>query len=350
MTEPRQLADGPLDCAAVELWLAEAAEMTLPAAIAEGVRRHAMDCAACAEKLTEASRGREWLLILKQEPLEPPADIVAKILARTSLAGDKSGLGSASEGDAGRVMAGAGFIGAGVPAGAESDGGSVPYWQRSSVVVLRRTLLDPRLALVAAMAFFSISLTLNLLGVRFSGLRASDLEPANLHRTFTRQAAETHAGVVRYYENLRIVYEVEARVQQLRRAAQTGPPSQAPRPRKQSFDPAGNTAGHSSSRFARQGRRALPDPRPIPFGPAIDTAFHRSARQFSPFRVKSLLRNEQIVEPVFLQPRSCCLWSSAAEHTLAASPVFSFEVRPAMRLCFLRCSMRAFPARERRLA
>ena len=75
------------------------------------------------------------------------------------------------------------------------------------------------MALVAAMAFFSISLTLNLMGVKLTQFRAADLEPQAMRRAVTRQYAQANARVVHYYENLRIVYEVESRVHQLRQAA-----------------------------------------------------------------------------------------------------------------------------------
>ena len=75
---------GQLDCAAVELLWVEAAEGTLPVTVAEQVRAHTSECAACREKISQARKGREWLLFLKLEPLLPPSDLVAKILARTT--------------------------------------------------------------------------------------------------------------------------------------------------------------------------------------------------------------------------------------------------------------------------
>src|ERR1039457_1082978 len=61
---------------------------------------------------------------------------------------------------------------------------------------------QPRLAMTAAMAFFSIALTMNLTGVHLQDLRASDLKPSSLKRDFTN----ANASVKRYYEGLRVVY------------------------------------------------------------------------------------------------------------------------------------------------
>jgi hypothetical protein len=334
MKDPYQSAAGPnatsqqVDCAAVELWLADAAESALPPAIAEQIRVHAAGCAVCEEKLTQARSGREWLLVLKQEALEPPADMVAKIMARTSLA--------CAAGDAGRSLLdfpaqshvgkdeddhhATGFTRN--DSGASETRVSIPAWQRSSVVVLRRTLLDPRLALVAAMAFFSISLTLNMLGFRVTNVHAADLAPRNMRRAVVRQYASTDARIARYYENLRIVYEVEARVQQLRRAAETDtPPQPGNKPRKQSFDSTGDSKGDSSTR---------PAPRPIVTSPRLNAALHPPAH-------------------------SPPLAISEVGHTLTASLVPPFGFRPAVRArsCSLGnlCSSARCPsALERRLA
>ena len=73
--------------------------------------------------------------------------------------------------------------------------------------------MQPRLAMTAAMAFFSITLTLNLTGVHLSDLRAADLTPSNLKHSFYH----ANASVVRYYTNLRVVYELESRVNEIKR-------------------------------------------------------------------------------------------------------------------------------------
>ena len=65
------------------------------------------------------------------------------------------------------------------------------------------------------MAFFSITLILNVAGVRMSTLRSIDLRPSALVRTYY----EASGRVVKYYENLRFVYELETRVRELKQAA-----------------------------------------------------------------------------------------------------------------------------------
>jgi hypothetical protein len=86
--------------------------------------------------------------------------------------------------------------------------------RKFSLNSVMHTMMQPRLAMTAAMAFFSIALTLNLTGVRLTDLKASDLKPVNLKRSFY----QADASVVRYYENLRVVYELESRVRDLQRS------------------------------------------------------------------------------------------------------------------------------------
>lgn len=302
---------GQVDCSTVEVLLAEAAEGLLSPVRQQQMRDHAAACPGCREKLERARQGREWLGILKQETLEPPTDLVARILAKTSLRDgadspefndsaralrDFAALGGPAVSDTRHiggkksdVKPASGRAGKQSVAGDEPIPSDVPVWQRNSVVVLRRTLLEPRLALVAAMAFFSITLTLNLMGVRLTDVRFSDLQPQNLGRAVTRQYAETNARMSRYYENLRIVYEVESRVQQIRRAAQTKPqPQNGVKPQKQSPGsghsstgtgmaiPTGSMAANPATKSGRStaAPHRVPDPAPVVTSPAMEAAYH----------------------------------------------------------------------------
>jgi hypothetical protein len=247
-----------LDCVAVELLWVEAAEGTLAPTVAERVRAHTSECASCREKISQARKGREWLLMLKLEPLVPPSDLVAKILARTTGASETShprwstpkipaeidtrtaerySLPGYASPDFETVPSSSDAVGEDGSVGYDGIA-ATPVWQRPSVVLLRKTVFEPRMALVAAMAFFSISLTLNLVGVKLTSFRASDLEPQAMRRAVTRQYAEANARVVHYYENLRIVYEVESRVHQLRQAADSTPVQE-----KTSYPPAKQGSG-----------------------------------------------------------------------------------------------------------
>jgi len=72
---------------------------------------------------------------------------------------------------------------------------------------------QPRFAMSFGMAFFSLSVALSVLGVKPADLRSISLRPAAIRHTYYN----TQARVVRYYENIRFVYEVESRVRELKR-------------------------------------------------------------------------------------------------------------------------------------
>jgi hypothetical protein len=150
------------------------------------------------------------------------------------------------------------------------------------------TMLQPRLAMTAAMAFFSIALTLNLTGVHLSNLRASDLKPSSI----LRSAYETKARVVRYSDNLRVVYELESRVRGLQgsddtgsssstRAPQNTPATQNPDGSKQ---PDGQTPG--SKNPDQKQNRSKPNPgssrREAPAGNLLLVQFAQRAAEASP--------------------------------------------------------------------
>ena len=195
--------------------IADALDGTLPPAEAAAFARHHSECAFCAQVLKETQQGRDWMRYLAVEP-EVPADLLNKILTRTTgLADDAAARGIA------------------LPAQAHTP----RAWQRSGLPMLHvarqfaRHAVEPRLMMTLAMAFFSIALTLNLTGIHLSELRPGDLEPSHLRATVTRQYYAANEQVTKYYLNLRLVYEMEARVRELRRSTEAEPAAlQTPRP------------------------------------------------------------------------------------------------------------------------
>ena len=69
------------------------------------------------------------------------------------------------------------------------------------------------------MAFFALSVGLSVAGVKPADLRQVSLRPSAIRHTYYN----TQARVVRYYENVRLVYEVESRVAQESSATVTRP-------------------------------------------------------------------------------------------------------------------------------
>jgi hypothetical protein len=165
---------------------------------------HMATCANCTTLFEEARQGREWLEFLSPEP-EVPAGLLDKLLAQTG-PGQMAGIGLAT------------------PAG-----NVVPITviaQRQGLIARMRRFAEPRLLMTAAMAFFSIAVTLNLTGVRLSRIRLSDLKPTSLKMYVERQFTTASTPIIRYYDHLRFVYEVQSRMRELRRTTQNSSDTQ----------------------------------------------------------------------------------------------------------------------------
>ncbi len=177
--DPRpELEPGP----AVD-WDAELADLPggLPEEREAALRSHAGGCPRCAALLREAEAGYAWLQLLHPEPPVPSA-LLGKILAQTAeLAAPASG--------------------AAVPGALLLPPPSFGSHGRNGL-------------LTAAMAFFSIALTLSVTGARPGSLQTAVHAPAALSRHFF----DAKKQVVSYYDNLLLVREVEATVDELRRA------------------------------------------------------------------------------------------------------------------------------------
>lgn len=216
-----------LRCEEWEALLADALDGLLSAAEGEAFKAHSADCPICARLLAEAKQGQEWMQFLHVEP-ELPGNLVERILERTS----------------------------GITAGGPLAVAGAPLPVAAGVLRLPvRRVWDNRLMMTAAMAFFSIALTLNLTGIHLADLRISDLTPANIHNTLSRQVYGTKSQMVRYYDNLRFVLEVESKMREFRRAEEIERPPARQKPASNppsGNSPSGNSKGGGTSKVAPQ--------------------------------------------------------------------------------------------------
>ncbi len=199
-------------CGQWETLLADALDGLLRPEDESTFQNHMAGCAACTALFEQARRGREWLEFLSPEP-ETPAGLLDKILAQTG-PGQTATLGVAA-GDGLGLQAGPG----GIPL-QRGTALNVPAWQKPGFMGFVRRFAEPRLMMTAAMAFFSIALTLNLTGVRLTDLRLANLRPSAVRSYVQRQFTIASTPIVRYYDHLRFVYEVQSRMRELRRTTE----------------------------------------------------------------------------------------------------------------------------------
>ena len=178
-----------MQCVEFEGMLSDALDATLHGSMLAAFEAHQQSCTVCAALYREASAGMHWLKGL--EDIEPPKNLVHNILAQT--------IGAVPE--------------ASTPAAPVSEGWFGKLRARISPVFA--PVMTPRFAMSFGMAFFSITMLANLAGFRVSDLKHVDLSVKGIQKTYY----STEARVVRYYENIRLVYEIESRVRDLRRAA-----------------------------------------------------------------------------------------------------------------------------------
>jgi hypothetical protein len=211
MTQFDEMLNQPNGCAVCEAMLPEAVDGTLTEAEQQAFDRHVASCVQCAQELAEAQRGAAWLSMLKSKAPEPPAGLLERILAETSgLAAPVAIVAEEPE---------AAYDWSARPVAAHAASGWSGRWATARMKLgemfsfdAASNIFQPRLAMTAAMAFFSIALTLNLTGVRLRDIRSANFGPSGVKRT----VADLGASASRQFENSRVVYQVESRVSELR--------------------------------------------------------------------------------------------------------------------------------------
>lgn len=199
MTDQTQF-ERSMGCEACEAMCLDAVDGTLAAADQAMFDRHVTGCVQCAEQFSEAQRGAAWMEMLKVHRPEPSPGLMQRILAQTS------------EAEMSRVFPRFGVVPTPRFAVVPQRGFQEKLWDSIEAAFTFDTshsYFQPRMAMTAAMAFFSIALTLNL-----SGIRLTDLRPGTIQRT----VAEARASAARQFQSIKVVYQVESRVNELRDA------------------------------------------------------------------------------------------------------------------------------------
>ncbi len=193
-----------IECAEFEALLSDAldGEGQLSPARKEAFEAHRRVCAICGPLFADVQAGQQWLREL--EAVEPPAHLVHNILAATS--------GVVST----RALA------------ATAGGRTTPLGERlrerwdSFFTPLAAFVRQTRFVMSFGMIFFSFSLALNAAGVKPSDVAKISLRPSALRHAYN----DAQIKVVKYYDNIRFVYEIESKVRELKRAntpAEPGP-------------------------------------------------------------------------------------------------------------------------------
>jgi hypothetical protein len=206
-----------MSCSKFDALLSQAIDGTLAGDKLAVFEAHGRECRLCGPLLQEAESGRSWLKSLTD--VEPPAELITNILLRTT----------------------------GVVPGKTHAAGEPASWatrlrELGAAIVspIAAVARQPRFAMSFGMAFFTLSVTLSMAGVKLSDIRHLDLRPSAIRRTYY----ETSGRVVKYYENIRFVYEIESRVRQFKEATA---PAEQPREEQRHNDERKNKSNNNTS-------------------------------------------------------------------------------------------------------
>jgi len=190
-----------MQCNEFDLLLSDALDGVLSGPGLDRFEAHARACKTCGPLLAEAEAGRQWLKGLTE--VEPPASLVNNILASTTGV-DTQRLRTTARAQQPRVS-------------------WLEHVQASFLEPVWAMVRQPRFAMSFGMAFFALSVSLTMAGVKPADISQISLRPTAIRRTYYN----TQARVVRYFNNARYVYEVEAALHGIKRNLNPAEPSRS---------------------------------------------------------------------------------------------------------------------------
>jgi hypothetical protein len=177
----------------LEVVLCDYADGVLELDERQAVESHLSACAACSEFLRDIQAAAGFLR--RVESPEPPPELVTRILYHAPG-------GGAPEQPA--------------PERARGFGGWFRGW-----------FLQPRFVMGMAMTMLSFSMVARIMGVPQRPPTMADFEPARVWASLDDKLHRGWDRAVKYYENLRLVYEIQARLQEWSREEESERKSQS---------------------------------------------------------------------------------------------------------------------------
>ncbi len=219
-----------IECSQFEALLSEALDGQLSGSRKESFEAHGRVCAICRPLLADAVAGQQWLKSL--EEIEPPAHLIRNILAATS------GISIVRLHAATPERRTTGFR------------ERARQWWDSFIPPTAAFIRQPRFVMSFGMIFFSFSLALSAAGVKPADVANINLRPSALKRTYYT----TQGKVVKFYENIRFVYEIESRVREFKKSTTPAEPGPAKpnQNRKNNNDTSGQPDQKQERNYSRE--------------------------------------------------------------------------------------------------
>jgi hypothetical protein len=167
-----------MTCGDLEILLSDYLEGTLAADQAARLEAHLESCQGCAELARDARLAMAFMG--RVADAEPPPQLLTRILDET---------GSGRHGALGR------------------DRGLRSWLAKGLAPVLQ-----PRLVMGMALTILSFSMMARWAGISPRQLRASDMDPKKIWASLDDRAMRAWARSVKFYEDIKIVYEIQSRL------------------------------------------------------------------------------------------------------------------------------------------
>jgi hypothetical protein len=170
-----------VNCADLEILLCDYVDGTLHAEQKSAVEQHLAECSSCAELAKDAAGAVAFME--RVAVVEPPPELLTRIMFE-------------------------------LPAAKRAEKApSRSLWARFKSKWIE-PVLQPRFAMGMAMTVLSFAMLGRFAGIEVRHLKPSDLDPVKVWRTVEDNTVRTWDRVVKYYQSLRLVYEVQSRLKE----------------------------------------------------------------------------------------------------------------------------------------
>ena len=169
-----------MTCADLEILLCDYLDATLDSGQKLELERHLYACSACMEMWRDVSGAVTFME--RAAVVEPPAELLTRILHE-------------------------------IPSGRFRAEGQQSKWRRL-LTGWMRPLLQPRYVMGMAMTILSFSMLARFAGIDARQLRPSDLDPVKIWIAVDDRAHRTWDRGMKYYENLKLVVEIQSRIKE----------------------------------------------------------------------------------------------------------------------------------------
>ena len=204
-----------MNCAEFDNLLTDYIDGALTPELRKAVDEHAAGCPTCRELLSDITGVVQFMS--RVEDVEPPPELITRIAFQT-------------------------------PIGRFREPLEPPGWWGRLASKWLQPILQPRLAMGMAMTILSFAMLERCTGVHVQHIQAADISPVRIWDGVEGKCLRVKDRAVKYYENIRLVYEIEMRLHELneQQPAGTGPETE---PSKKNSDQskAHSDAGSSGS-------------------------------------------------------------------------------------------------------